>query len=58
MLSEVSFKSINTKEKIDKKFSDMRFLSDTNFPDFSKLSMDQDNFVQHLVIYANLILNK
>ena len=58
MLSEVSFKSINTKEKFDKKFPDMRFLSDTNFPDFSKLSKDQDSLVQHLVVYASLILNK
>ena len=58
MLSEVSFKSINTKEKFDKKFPDMRFLSESNFPDFSKLSRDQDSLVQHLVIYANLILNK
>ena len=55
MLSEVSFKSINTKEKFDKKFPDMSFHSDTNFPDFSKLSKDQDSLVQHLVVYANLI---
>ena len=58
MQTEHSFQSINTKEKFVKRFPDMKYLPDANFPDFSKFSNDKDSFVQHLVVYAALVLDK
>ena len=58
MSTEDIFKDIDTKEKFDNKFPDMKFLPQASFPDFIKFSENKNALVLHLAVHAAQILNK